>query len=326
MVADNVMVNELGLTAGARLRQAREALVLSVADVAAKTRIRDRHLLALEAGDFAALPGRTYIVGFARSYAREVGLNEDDIAAAMTYDFVGKAPQAEELNTPAFAPGDPARVPSSRYAWLAAAVVAIVGIGGFAYWQTSNSPTAALPSLVPADQPVAAASAVPSLVAPTAAPQSAGPVVFTAIVDGVWVKFYDSAGHTLLEKQLAKGETYTVPTDAADPKIRTGRPDLLAITIGGQMVAKLADQEQLVKDVPVSATALLARAKPALNTPSVVATEPAAAQIPGAMVPVLAVMHKAHNVVHTPHPHSVPASDGVVPSVPPVANPSTVVQ
>ena len=323
MVADNNMVNELAFTAGARLARAREAMGLSIADVAAQTRIRDRHLQALETGDFAALPGRTYVVGFARSYARAVGLNEGEIAAAMSSDYLGRTSQAEPVPVPAFAPGDPARVPSSRYAWLAAAVVAIVGIGGFAYWQTSNSPTAALPSLLPADKPVVVASAppvpVPVPAAPVAAPPSAGPVVFTALGDAVWVKFYDGAGHQLLQKQLAKGETYTVPADAQDPRIRTGRPDLLAITIGGQSVPKLAEQQQVVKDVVVSAPALLARAKP-------VAVAPAGAQIPGAPAPVVAPA--AHKVVHTYRPHAAtPVSDGGAAAAPvAVGSPSTVAQ
>jgi transcriptional regulator with XRE-family HTH domain len=325
MVADNNMLNEFGFTAGARLARAREAMGLSIADVAMQTRIRDRHLLALETGDFAALPGRTYIVGFARSYARVVGLNEGEIAAAMTSDYLGRTSQAEAPPAPAFAPGDPARVPSSRYAWLAAAIVAIVGIGGFAYWQTSNSPTATLPSLIPADRPVVVASA-PAVTA--VAPASVGPVVFTALGDAVWVEFYDGAGHQLLQKQLVKGETYTVPADAQDPKIRTGRPDLLAITIGGQAVPKLAEQQQLVKDVAVSAPALLARATPVAAASAASALPASGAPIPGAMAPVPAVAPTVHKAARTYRPHvGTPTNDGAASAAPvAVVSPSTVAQ
>jgi hypothetical protein len=42
----------------------------------------------------------------------------------------------------------------------------------------------------------------------------------------------------------------------------TGRPDALAITVGGRPVPKLAEEERVMKDVPVTAAALLARGQP----------------------------------------------------------------
>ena len=55
------------------------------------------------------------------------------------------------------------------------------------------------------------------------------------------------------------GETYTVPAEAQGPQVWTGRPDALAITVGGKPVPKLAESERIMKDVPVTAQALLAR-------------------------------------------------------------------
>ncbi|MBP6581297.1 MAG: helix-turn-helix domain-containing protein, partial [Sphingorhabdus sp.] len=66
-------------TASQRLRAAREAARLSLADVAAKTRVPMRHLEAIEEGEFATLPGATYILGFSRSYARAVGLDATEL-------------------------------------------------------------------------------------------------------------------------------------------------------------------------------------------------------------------------------------------------------
>ena len=65
---------------GAQLRAAREARGLTLEQVAAETRIPQRHLQTIEAGDFAALPARTYAIGFSRTYARLVGLDEDEVA------------------------------------------------------------------------------------------------------------------------------------------------------------------------------------------------------------------------------------------------------
>jgi hypothetical protein len=66
-----------------------------------------------------------------------------------------------------------------------------------------------------------------------------------------------------MQKEMARGERYVVPADANGPQLWTGRPDALAITIGGRAVPKLAAEEQVMRDVPVSAAALRARARPA---------------------------------------------------------------
>jgi cytoskeleton protein RodZ len=95
-------------------------------------------------------------------------------------------------------------------------------------------------------------------------------VVFTALEPGIWVKFYNSAGQQLMQKQMALGETYTVPADATGPMIWTGRPDALQITVGGQPVPKLAETEGRIKDVPVTAAALLARGATPVPPPAAV--------------------------------------------------------
>ena len=65
---------------GERLRMAREEKGMTIAQVAAETRIPQRQLELIEAGDFGALPARTYAIGFSRSYARLIGLDERQVA------------------------------------------------------------------------------------------------------------------------------------------------------------------------------------------------------------------------------------------------------
>ena len=266
MAENEVAGAELPLdSAGVKLLRGREAAGLTRAQLAAITRIPERWLVAIEAGDFAALPARTYAVGFSRTYARAVGLDEKDVIAAVRAEL-GAQSAHDDLRAPAtFEPGDPARVPSSRLAWLAALTVVVVLLGLFAFWRSYIAPAGSLPSLLPADQPVQPAAPVPA--APAPQPKD-GPVVFTALANGVWVKFYDGAGNQLLQKELAQGESYTVPAGMADVKLWTARPDALGITIGGQPVAKLADSQRTMKDVPVTAAALLARGTAAAPVPA----------------------------------------------------------
>jgi cytoskeleton protein RodZ len=63
---------------GEFFKQVRETKGLTVDEVASKTRIRTDFVKALEEGNFAKLPDQVFARGFVRSYARSLGLDEDD--------------------------------------------------------------------------------------------------------------------------------------------------------------------------------------------------------------------------------------------------------
>lgn len=275
---------DLGMTeldldsSGARLRRAREARGMTLAELSAQTKIPERLIVAIEEGNFPALPARAYAVGFSRSIARIVGLDENEITKSVRAELDGVSAD-DATAAPTFEPGDPARVPSSGLAWIAGLGALVVVLGVVVFWRSYYSPGMTLPSLAPKEAPVAAvATTSPSPVAAPAAP-TGGPVVFTATAPEVWVKFYDASGVQLLQKQLALGESYTVPDTAKGPMIWTARPEALTITIGGQPVPPLADRQVTLKDIPVTAEALLARGStPPATAP--VAVSPAAATAP----------------------------------------------
>jgi transcriptional regulator with XRE-family HTH domain len=255
---------------GARLRAAREARGLTIEQLAAETRIPQRHLQTIEAGDFAALPARTYAVGFSKTYARAVGLDENEVSAEVRDELDAQEPPSR-YRPAGFEPGDPARVPSGGLVWVVVAALALLLVGGFFFMRTLFAPAAELPSLVEqqeAEQAAAAARQRQTDAGASGAEAAvSGPVVFTAIEE-VWVRFYTPSG-TLMEALMAPGDTYTVPQDADRPMIRTGRPDALRITIGGREVPRLAEEEQVMSDVPVTPEALRARPRtPAPVTPS----------------------------------------------------------
>jgi cytoskeletal protein RodZ len=95
--------SSLPVTAGQRLAAARNAAGLSLAELSARTKISERHLGALESGDFAALPGRTYVFGFTRTFAKSVGLDPAELAAAMGRDYSRSAPEPDLSASVAFA-------------------------------------------------------------------------------------------------------------------------------------------------------------------------------------------------------------------------------
>ena len=247
---------------GKRLSRARDAAGMSLEDVSARTKIATRHLIAIEEDRFSDLAGRTYAVGFARTYARSVGLDDAEIAEGVRAQLASE--EAEPWPGPqpeTFEPGDPARVPPGRLAWIAGlgALVAIVFV--YILWRSFLAPAGELPDLIEDEQPEVVADAAPARNKASKLADPGGQVVFTALEPDIWVKFYDGAGEQLFQKQMAKGEKYAVPGDSKGPQLWTGRPDALRITIGGREVPMLGTEPVRVKDVPVSAAALLARGK-----------------------------------------------------------------
>ena len=72
-IQDNAME-----TLGGLFRQTRERQRLSLEQIASRTRIQQHHLHALEEEDFASLPAKVFVKGFVRSYARALGLDEEN--------------------------------------------------------------------------------------------------------------------------------------------------------------------------------------------------------------------------------------------------------
>lgn len=70
--------NAADTAVGQRLRQAREAAGLSLADVSSRSRMPVRVLSTLEQGDWDALGAPVFVRGQVRSYARILGLTLDD--------------------------------------------------------------------------------------------------------------------------------------------------------------------------------------------------------------------------------------------------------
>lgn len=279
-------VQDMGV--GQRLQAARLHAGLSLPDVARETRIPERHLVAIENGDFARLPAKTYAVGFSRSYARLLGMDERAIGEAVRAELAASQTGPAEHPT-RFEPGDPSRVPSRRLAWLGLAAIVLLLAGGYSFYRTYLAPGVSPAPLITRDaaggQPAAPRGA-PAAAAPAAAAvPTGGEVVFTATEDGVWARFYDGAGNRLVEKQFARGERFVVPATATRPQIWTGRPDALAITIGGRAVPPLAQDDMIMRDVPVDAASLLARPAPGAATATLPVDAATSAAAPAAVPP-----------------------------------------
>jgi cytoskeleton protein RodZ len=256
---------------GERLRIAREDRGLSLAEIAARTRVPQRHLEALEAGDYTALPSPTYAVGFSKAYARAVGADEVAIAQDVRRDLDKLGPRQPEYVP--YETADPARVPSRGIAVIGAgialAVLILVALWyGTGLFQSRGSATAG------EDKGVVAQTIAPTPAAtPTAAAPSGGQVVLTAN-DEVWLRVYDADNKTLYLGTMKPGERFEVPAGAKDPMINVGRPDKLSVTLNGSAIPPLGDGSRAIKDVRVSGEAIAARRSGQSSAPSQPAATP----------------------------------------------------
>ena len=235
------------ITAGERLRTAREALGLSLEDVATSTRIPTRHLTSLETGDFARLPAPTYSVGFAKSYAGAVGLDRHEIGEQLRAEIGGTrlAPhQAEQ-----FEPMNPAR---AMPRWLIfVAIAAIIAVALAASWLSNRSLNA--PDNVVADDSTALGT-VPAA-APPAAAAASGPVVITADQQA-WISVRD--GTTLLkEGVLEPGQSFAVPPTATAPTLTTAKAEALRISVGTASAPQVGPTATRVSNVSLLGPDLL---------------------------------------------------------------------
>jgi transcriptional regulator with XRE-family HTH domain len=145
---------------GAELAQAREQRGITLSELARRTKIGIDALKAIERCDVTALPGGLYTRGFLRAYAREVGLNPDDIVRRYREKFKDQdlasnaIAQLDVGVTVTCAPGqvhvkdiDAMTRRWSRTAWLSGGAVVLLGTAiHFALtpstsWRTPRDPT-----------------------------------------------------------------------------------------------------------------------------------------------------------------------------------------
>lgn len=87
-------------TVGTILKQARDRKRLTRQQIAHQTKIKERFLAALEEGNLQALPNYSIAQGFARSYARVVGVDPGLARALLRRDFPQEAAarRADEMS------------------------------------------------------------------------------------------------------------------------------------------------------------------------------------------------------------------------------------
>lgn len=290
---------EVPPTVGERLRAAREKMKLSLEDVAAQTRIPQRHLASIETADWDHLPAPTYTIGFAKNYAGVVGLDRAEISDQLREEMGGQRFAA--TNADVFEPADPRRtMPKSLVIGAVLAAVLLIIVMSMLNRRSLQEPdqNAAINAAASAPATAPAAQQVPATPA-----NASGPVVLTATAPA-WIQVTDQ-GKTLFQAELQPGQAYTVPAGVVAPMLKAGKPEALKVTVGTTAVPQVGPAGKVTSVSLLPADLLKA---PAASGPPP-APQPA---LPSAATPKPRVKRPPAAAVPPPAPAQPPVTQPVV--------------
>jgi cytoskeleton protein RodZ len=239
-------------TVGERLKAARKTSGLSLEDIAAQTRIPQRHLESIETADWEKLPAPTYTVGFAKSYASAVGLDRAEVGDQLREEMGGQrfaSSQSEVIEA-----ADPARTMPK---WLViGAIVAVILIVVLMSALNRRSLEPAATNAPAAPAPTSTAAPAPAAQqAPAPAVSAQGPVVLSA-TGPAWIEVTDG-GSTLFQGELQPGQTYAVPPTATAPLLKAGKPEALRITVGSAVAPPVGPAGKVASKVSLKGADLM---------------------------------------------------------------------
>nr|WP_294523694.1 helix-turn-helix domain-containing protein [uncultured Rhodopila sp.] len=280
--------------AGADLREARERLGWPLEDVAAGLRIRLPHLEALEEGRISQLPGNAYAVAFMRTYARALGLDDEEMVRRFKAE-VADVGRRTELVFP---------IPMPQRGLPAGAILLlgiVLAIGAYTGWYrlsgegrlpaetvvaiperlaplaeqalpppaAAEAPASEVPRIAvaaaappivsipsPEDPPVAVvAPSVGSAQAATMVPGAADSRIVLRASADAWILLKDRGGSVLLNRVLKTGETWSVPP-RADLLLTTGNAGGTEILLDGVLAPPLGGSGGVRRDLPLDPQAI----------------------------------------------------------------------
>jgi cytoskeletal protein RodZ len=281
---------------GERLKHEREKRKISLDEVSNATKISTRMLRAIEQEQFGLLPGGIFNKSFVRSYARHLGLNEDEIVANYLEVVRANEPQEQNGSTPEAEARKimeqrallvlPARQRTvAQVPWSIVALALLLLALGLALWNLRSRPGASSvggpvnavsnskpiseapipPSTTETPKPTAEATP-PAAVSPDVGTQPAGSfrVIIRAREDS-WIQI-TADGKEILEDTIL-GETQRMVDARNELIIKAGNVGGLDFWFNGQKLPTQGDQAQ-VKTLTFDSTGLVTTATPIQPVPT----------------------------------------------------------
>lgn len=247
--------------AGVRLKRGRESQGLSLFDAARALRLSEKQIAALEADDYSKLPGRTFVRGFIRNYARLVQLDPEPLIAQLS---LGNEDESHQIQAPSqkISFSEHQRKPWLK--WLASSLAVVMLLSwGVLEWigpeqpasRTTVKPPVPVPQPAPqpdasfSPSPAAAVSGAPD--APSANPPAPDSVVarlsrLTFSFSGrSWVEVRDRQGKIIHSQNHEAGSEQVVEGDAPFTLVIGSAPSV-KVRYRGRLQDK--DHELIVTD------------------------------------------------------------------------------
>lgn len=253
------------MTIGSELREAREQRGISLAQISERTKIRQSVLRAIENDDFEGLPGSVIMRGFLKLYAREVGLDPNDVGRRYTEQVAESHADSQDAATSPgradTAHGDEAFAQARVRRAVAGILLAIALIGvSYLVWRRTATPSSdtrtAAPSAVspPAPAPSAPAPAAtgtapavadkaaaprPDAAAARAAPTAAdGLRIDLQVTDACWIAA-TADGQQVAYRVVNAGERLSIRA-TKEAVIRIGMPANVSVSINDRPIRPFA--------------------------------------------------------------------------------------
>ncbi|MBR5153197.1 MAG: DUF4115 domain-containing protein [Alphaproteobacteria bacterium] len=284
---DIVVEAPVNLTAGEMLRNARTTgrRKREISTIAKQLCIREEFLEALENGNYKEIPEVVYILGFARNYAMELGLNPDEVVAKIKQEMgldsnCAKPNDDEEVSACAMPSikeeswGKLMFVKAYQFVyqnwiWFFGGVLAIgLIVFGIAMLAGTDAPvetTQQAPVVLTAEvadnepeykQPVRERFGTDN--------RATAQVVLQANKKtgeaGTWVEIKDARGRTELSRVLMPGDVYYVPVKGKY-KATFGNAGGIDIWVNGKLVPEIGAAHTKKSGVDLSPDALLSEDK-----------------------------------------------------------------
>jgi len=275
-----VVETPVELTAGQMLHNARTTgrRKREIPTISKQLCIREEFLEALENGDYSVIPEPVYILGFARNYAMELGLNPDEIVEKIKKEMGigGDCADADEdvsaCAMPSIKEESWAKVyfvkayqfVYQHWIWFVGAIVAIALIvTGIVLLKNAGS-----------DEVVAPAQVVVSVEDMVKEPDFNQPVRERFGTDnratadvilqankktgeaGTWVEVKDARGRTELSRVLMPGDVYYVPAKGKF-KATFGNAGGIDVWVNGELAPRIGQDFKKVSGVDLSPESLM---------------------------------------------------------------------
>lgn len=130
MTSDDTQQTVANESVGQQLKQAREKQGLSVSQIADAQHLRNSIILAIENGDYGQIDSELFLKGYVRAYAKQVGLNGDEIIVDLNRELEpARLQKKRELEANPLVDIERRRRKKRRVAKLLLLVAAIVLVG-----------------------------------------------------------------------------------------------------------------------------------------------------------------------------------------------------